>query len=201
VVNSIVSSLNEVIQRPRPMGIEILGPWKGFAMPSLPLAILAAFLVSTLYANVPAGRARQAGKVVVAGLLFGTTCSRLYLAQDAPSDALIGIVIGVALPLAAFRLLASNEVFPVTYHRGRTAHLDVTGARGEAIVRALNDQLGLIVKAVKPLRPGGLRRFHAAAGHDQGRPGHEHLLQAVLGHPRPVGPLVQAWSNAAVRTP
>jgi hypothetical protein len=48
-------AIAEVIQRPRPVGIEILGPWKGYAMPSLPLAVLAVFLVNTLYAAVPAG--------------------------------------------------------------------------------------------------------------------------------------------------
>ncbi len=150
LVNNLILAASNTIQRPRPMGIEILGHWKGFSGPSLPLAMLAAFLTSTLYANVPAGPARQKGKLVVAGLLLVTVCSRLYLAQDAPSDALFGIVIGVAVPLAAFRLLAPNEVFPVTYRRGRTAHLDVTGARGEAIVRALHDQLGVIAVVVKP---------------------------------------------------
>jgi hypothetical protein len=38
----------------------------------------------------------------------------------------------------------------VRYTRGRPAHLDVTGSRGDAIVRALHDQLGLIVSEVKP---------------------------------------------------
>jgi tRNA A-37 threonylcarbamoyl transferase component Bud32 len=61
----------------------------------------------------------------------------------------------VAVPLAAFRWLAPNDVFPVTYHRGRTAHLDVTGIRGEAIVRALQDQLGLLATSVKPFNLEG----------------------------------------------
>ena len=138
-----------VIGRPRPVGIEILGPWKGFAMPSLPVAVLAAFLVSTLYANVPRGRLRDRGKIAVGTVLALVILSRVYLAQDAPTDALAGLVIGVALPLAAFRFFAPNDVFPVTYRRGRTAHLDVTGIRGEAIVRALEEQLGLIAVDVK----------------------------------------------------
>jgi tRNA A-37 threonylcarbamoyl transferase component Bud32/membrane-associated phospholipid phosphatase len=138
-----------VIGRPRPVGIEILGPWKGFAMPSLPVAVLASFLVSTLYANVPRGRLRDRGKVAVGVVLALVIGSRIYLAQDAPTDALAGFVIGVALPLAAFRFFAPNDVFPVTYRRGRTAHLDVTGQRGEAIVRALEEQLGLIAVEVE----------------------------------------------------
>src|SRR3712207_7983573 len=57
------------------------------------------------------------------------------------SDVLAGVVLGVAAPVAAFRLLTPNEVYPVAYRRGSPAHLDVTGARGEAIIRALQDQL------------------------------------------------------------
>ena len=150
LVSAIADSAAQSIQRPRPVGIEILGQWKSFAMPSLPMAMLAAFLVSTLYALVPAGRAREVGKLVVAGLLAITLFSRLYLAQEAPTDAILGLVIGVAVSLAAFRLFASNEVFPVRYRRGRTAHVDVGGARHDAIVRALQDQLGVVAAEVKP---------------------------------------------------
>ncbi len=144
------AAIAETIHRPRPVGIEILGPWKGYAMPSLPLAVLAAFLISTLYANVPAGRARQVGKAVVAGVLVVVVASRLYLAQDTLTDALFGVVIGVAVPLVAFRLFAPNDVFPVAYRRGRTAHLDITGRRHDAILRALEDQLGLIAVEIQP---------------------------------------------------
>ena len=41
------------------------------------------------------------------------------------------------------------------YSRGRPAHLDVSGSRGEAIIRALQDQLGLIVSEVKPFGLAG----------------------------------------------
>jgi serine/threonine-protein kinase RIO1 len=144
------AAIAETVRRPRPFGVEILGQWKGYAMPSLPLAVLAAFLISTLYANVPAGRPRQVGKAIAAGVLFVVVASRLYLAQDALTDALFGVVIGVTVPLVAFRLFAPNDVFPVTYRRGRTAHLDITGRRHDAILRALEDQLGLITVDIQP---------------------------------------------------
>ncbi len=142
--------MTELIQRPRPVGIEILGPWEGFAMPSVPMAVLATFLLCTAYGTLPAGRPRDIGKSVVVFLLVVTVMSRLYLAQEGPSDAIFGVILGVAIPIAAFRLFAPNSLFPVTYRRGRTAHLDVGGARGEAIVRALRDQLGIIATEVKP---------------------------------------------------
>ena len=41
-----------------------------------------------------------------------------------------------------------NAVYPVRYSRGRPAHLDVSGERGDAIIRALHDQLGVLATEV-----------------------------------------------------
>ncbi len=155
VVVQIGSGLVSLMARPRPYEIEILGSWAGFSMPSLPMAALSAFLMSMAYAFVPAGRFRTRAKYGIAILLAVTALSRLYLAQDHPTDIVAGVIFGVAVPLAAFRLLAPNDVYPVRYTRGRPAHLDVTGARGDAIIRALQDQLGLIASEVKPFNLAG----------------------------------------------
>ncbi|MGY1617181.1 RIO1 family regulatory kinase/ATPase [Geodermatophilus sp. SYSU D00691] len=155
VVVNIGSIMLSTLQRPRPFEVVLAARWSGFAMPSLPITVLTAFLVCTLYSLVPAGRLRTIGKWAVTGLLAVTAVSRLYLAQDHPTGILAGAVIGVAVPLAAFRILTPNEMYPVRYRRGRTAHLDVTGARGEAIVRALQDQLGLLATSVKPFNLEG----------------------------------------------
>ena len=155
VVVNIGASMASTLQRPRPYEVEILGSWAGFSMPSLPMTVLSTFLVSTVYSQVPAGRKRTIAKWGITALLLITGLSRLYLAQDHPTDILAGVIIGVAVPLAAFRLLTPNDVYPVRYTRGRPAHLDVTGARGEAIVRALHDQLGLIAGDVKPVGLSG----------------------------------------------
>jgi membrane-associated phospholipid phosphatase len=155
LVTGLASTAASTLRRPRPFEVEILGPWSGFSMPSLPMTVLTAFLVSTVYALLPPGRLRTIGKWTVVVLLAVTAASRLYLAQDHPTDVLAGVVLGVAGPLAAFRLFTPNEVYPVRYGRGRTAHLDVTGARGAAIVRALEDQLGLVATEVKPFGLAG----------------------------------------------
>jgi hypothetical protein len=68
---------------------------------------------------------------------------------------LVGVGTGVAIPLLLFRRFTPNEVFPVTYRRGRSAHLDIGGARGQAIPRGLEDQLGLAVTEVKPFGLAG----------------------------------------------
>jgi tRNA A-37 threonylcarbamoyl transferase component Bud32/membrane-associated phospholipid phosphatase len=155
VVSSFTSVAGSLIKRPRPMGVEILGHWDGFAMPSKPMAILSAVGVCVLYALVPQGRLRERGKLVVAALVVLTALSRLYLAQDAPTDVVNGVVFGVAIPLAAFRLFTPASVYPVSYRRGRTAHLDIGGSRGDAIVRALHDQLGVVPLEVAPFGLAG----------------------------------------------
>src|SRR4051812_887214 len=155
VVVNVGSSMLTTLQRPRPYEVVLLGRWAGYSMPSLPITVLTAFLVCTLYSLVPAGPMRTAGKWTVCALLAVTALSRLYLAQDHPTDIVAGAILGVAVPLAAFRLFTPNDLFPVRYRRGRAAHLDVTGTRGDAIVRALQDQLGLLATSVTPFGLAG----------------------------------------------
>jgi tRNA A-37 threonylcarbamoyl transferase component Bud32 len=145
----------EQVSALRPAEIAVLGPTGQSASPVLPLAMLTGRLVSMLYCLVPQGRRRQQGKAAVAGIIALVALARLYLAVDTLTTVLVAIVIGVMIPLVAFRLLCPDEVFPVTYRRGRTAHLDVGGRRGEAIRRALHDQLGAIVEDVEPFALAG----------------------------------------------
>jgi membrane-associated phospholipid phosphatase len=140
--------------RPRPFGVVIGTSWGGWALPS-PVMELAATLVVVLYTLVPQGRWRQRGKWVAAGVVTLVGLGRVALGAEAPTDVLVGAAIGVAIPLALFRRFAPNEVFPISYRRGRAAHLDVTGARGAAIRRGLEDQLGLAVTEVKPFGLSG----------------------------------------------
>ncbi|HXS31029.1 MAG TPA: RIO1 family regulatory kinase/ATPase, partial [Steroidobacteraceae bacterium] len=92
---------------------------------------------------------------VIAALVTALSFSLVYLAVNSPSDVVIGAIIGVTIPLVAFRMLTPNEVFPVTYHRGSSAHLDVGGRRGQAIHQALEDQLGVQVAEIKPFGLSG----------------------------------------------
>ena len=155
VVKSVAATMSMVMARPRPLGIPILGAWEGFSHPSRPVADLSVALIGLTYALVPQGRWRQIAKWVSGALILALGASRVYLAVDHPGDVLISVIIGVAIPLLAFRLLTPNDVFPVTYRRGRSAHLDVGGARGEAIQRALEQQLGLCVLDVAPFGLAG----------------------------------------------
>jgi membrane-associated phospholipid phosphatase/tRNA A-37 threonylcarbamoyl transferase component Bud32 len=148
-------ALSAAVRRPRPFGVEIEGVWAGWSMPSRPVTFLSAVSVAMLYSLVPKGRWRQLGKWVATALVALLALARMYLGVDTPVDVLVGAAIGVTIPLLAFRWFAPNDVFPVSYHRGRSAHLDVGGARGEAIRRALSDQLGLEIEEVKPFGLAG----------------------------------------------
>jgi tRNA A-37 threonylcarbamoyl transferase component Bud32 len=144
-----------MVPRPRPFGVDLRTSWEGWAMPSLPVATLTATLVGVLYTLVPVGRWRQRGKLVATALVTLFSLARVHLGVDAPTDALVGAVIGVAVSVAAYRLFVPSEIFPIAYRRGRSAHLDVGGRRGQAIRHALADQLGLTVLEVEPFGLSG----------------------------------------------
>ncbi|HEV3398209.1 MAG TPA: phosphatase PAP2 family protein [Actinomycetes bacterium] len=144
-----------VTQRPRPFGAEIREGWGGWSMPALHVTFLAIALVSILYTLVPEGRWRNTGKWAVTALVTLAAIGRMALGADGPADVLVGTALGVTIPLLAYRWFAPNEAFPITYRRGSGAHLDVGGARGQAIRRGLEDQLGLEVTEVKPFGLSG----------------------------------------------
>src|SRR6266545_4244322 len=151
----LITILAAIARRPRPFGVDLQASWGGWALPSIQVAFLTAILMGVLYTLVPEGRWRNTGKWLVAGLVTLVGMARIALGVDAPTDVLVGVGIGVTIPLLLFRRFTPNEVFPVAYRRGRGAHLDVGGARGMAIRRALEDQLGLVVEEVKPFGLAG----------------------------------------------
>jgi tRNA A-37 threonylcarbamoyl transferase component Bud32/membrane-associated phospholipid phosphatase len=155
IVGFITNTMAYLIARPRPLGIEILGHWEGFSHPSQPMAFLAVTLIGISYSLVPPGRLRYYAKIASGIAIFLLGFARLYLAVDWPGDVVVGTIIGVVVPLICFRTFTPNEVFPVSYGRKSAAHLDVGGARGEAIKRALEEQLGLTLLEMKLFNPEG----------------------------------------------
>jgi tRNA A-37 threonylcarbamoyl transferase component Bud32/membrane-associated phospholipid phosphatase len=151
----LTTGLATIARRPRPFGVDLRASWGGWALPSVQVTFLTAILMGVLYTLVPEGRWRNTGKWVATALITVVAVARIPLGVDAPSDVLLGVGIGVTIPLLAFRRFTPNEVVPVTYRRGRAAHLDIGGVRGAAIRRGLEDQLGLVVTEVKPFGLSG----------------------------------------------
>jgi tRNA A-37 threonylcarbamoyl transferase component Bud32 len=170
VVELAVYQLSIFQARPRPIGVRIIGSWEGLSFPSPPVAALAVTLVGMVYSLLPPGRVRSRGKWAAGAVLLVLGVARMYLAVDRPTDVLAAVIVGVAIPVVAFRFFTPNEVFPVTYRRGKAAHLDVGGRRGQAIRTAVQEQLGLTVLDVQPVGLEGsagstpLRLRVAAAG-------------------------------------
>ena len=124
------------LSRPRPYGVPVIGRWEGYSAPSPAVLTTTFLLMAGVYCLVVPGRPRTVAKAAVAAVVAVFCLSRLYLAVDHPDDVLSGVVVGVAIPVAAFRYFTPDEVFPVVYRRGRAAHVDVTGSRGAAIRQA-----------------------------------------------------------------
>ena len=141
--------------RPRPFDVPILSGWGGSSFLSPPVMMIAVVAIGVCYTLVPAGRPRSIAKWV-SGVAIGLVgISRLYLAVDHPSDVTMAVAFGVGVPVLAYRLFVPNEAFPVRYRRGKAAHLDVTGRRGEALRSAVRDQLGLTVTEIRPVGLAG----------------------------------------------
>jgi tRNA A-37 threonylcarbamoyl transferase component Bud32 len=139
----------------RPLSITIVGPWNGFSTPSRPVVALAVTVVGMVYSLLPQGRQRSLGKWAAGVLLCSFAISRMYLAVDQFTAVLSAVILGVGIPVIGFRFFTPNEVYPVTYRRGRAAHLDVGGLRGDAIRNSVQDQLGLTVTAIAPIGLAG----------------------------------------------
>jgi tRNA A-37 threonylcarbamoyl transferase component Bud32 len=146
-----IEFITEGMTRPRPYGVPIIAPWTGYSAPALSVTILTFLLMSVAYCLVVPGRPRSYAKAATAVIVTVFCLARLYLAVDHVDDLLLGVALGVAIPVSAFRFFTPNEVFPVAYRRGNTAHVDVTGARGKAIRQGVRDQLGFTVTGITPV--------------------------------------------------
>ena len=196
-----IKFITEGMTRPRPYGVLIIAGWAGYSAPALSVTILAFLLISIAYCLVVPGRPRSYAKAAIAVIVTVFCLAHLYLAVDHVDDLLLSVALGVAIPVSAFRFFTPNEVFPVAYRRGNTAHVDVTGrARrgdpaghaGPARVHRHRHHAG---------RAGVLSRLHAAAAAGRGRPAGIPVRQALHQGSRPRRPLVQDLADDLVRLP
>ena len=194
-----IQFIAEGMTRPRPYGVLIIAGWAGYSAPALAVTILAFLLISIAYCLVVPGRPRSYAKAATAVIVTMFCLAHLYLAVDHVDDLLLGVALGVAIPVSAFRFFTPNEVFPVAYRRGNTAHVDVTGRRGDAIRQGVRDQLGFTVTGITPVGLESSAGLHAAAAAGRGRPAGVPVRQALHQGSRPRRPLVQDLADDPVR--
>jgi tRNA A-37 threonylcarbamoyl transferase component Bud32 len=118
-------------------------------------ASLAVTVMGILYGLVPAGRSRRLALILSATVCLLLAAFSILTRAYTVSEIAVGFAIGFSIPFVGFRLLAPETVFPIAYRSGRTAHLDIGGARGEAIDVAFREQLGLEVVDKEPFGLAG----------------------------------------------
>jgi tRNA A-37 threonylcarbamoyl transferase component Bud32 len=134
-----------------PPDARVLAEAGTYAFPSLSMAALAITFVGISVVLVPRGAARRTASWLVHATLLAVVVAELILATDYLIPMSYSWLFATVLAGAAFRTFVPEDVFPVTLRRGgNAAHLDLGGERGEAIVRAMRDQLGLTVTNVEP---------------------------------------------------
>ena len=150
VLEIVLPALYITAARPRPYSVTAIGQWEGFSSPSQPVAALVAVLMGFIYMLVVPGRSRWYAKLAIVAFLAGVSLDRIYLGINHPTDLVFAVILGVAIPVTLFRAFAPTDIFPVAYgHRGKSAHLDVSGRRGEAIKQAMQEQLGFAILEMK----------------------------------------------------
>jgi tRNA A-37 threonylcarbamoyl transferase component Bud32/membrane-associated phospholipid phosphatase len=143
VVQLLATGLSNQLARARPDGIEILTDWSGFSQPSLPMIAVGLTAIGMVYALVVPGKGRKWALVLAGVLIMLVGLSRIYLGVDRLTDALSGAVVAVVVPLLAFRIWTPDGVFPVSYRKAKTAHLEITEQHAQIVLGALRDQIGV----------------------------------------------------------
>ena len=138
-----------VAELPRPE-VPVLVDVDAYAFPSRSVSPLAITLFAMTFVLLPRGTGRDRLRAASVAVLVLVALADLYLAADYLSGMLYAAILAPSMADVAFRWLVPEEGFPVTYRKqGTAAHLDLSGERGTAIVRAMADQLGLRVTEVK----------------------------------------------------
>jgi tRNA A-37 threonylcarbamoyl transferase component Bud32/membrane-associated phospholipid phosphatase len=154
VVDFVVTAL--AVERPPPAGVTVLSTNASTTFPSLPVAALSVTLFGAAMVLAPAGRTRRLARIGAFFLTSVVVLSRLLLGAGYAADEIYSLFLGWVATGFAFAFFVPEEVFPVSYSRGgKSAHLDLGGARGEAIVQAIHDQLGFTVIEVEPFGLSG----------------------------------------------
>jgi membrane-associated phospholipid phosphatase/tRNA A-37 threonylcarbamoyl transferase component Bud32 len=155
IVRIMASVLAQALGRPRPLGVTYAYGWEGYSHPSRTVAALAVAAVGACFALAPRGAWRRGALGVAAVAIALLAIARVYLGIDHPTDVISGAVIGVAFAIVPFRIFCPGDIFPVTYKRGRAAHLEVDDRRRKLITEAMEEQVDLDVVSIEPFGEEG----------------------------------------------
>ena len=133
-------------------GVDAVASGTGdYHFPAIGVASLAITLWMSVATLTPAGRMRKRAAYVALVIGVVTVLSLGYLAMVYPIAGLYSLLLAFCIAATLVGWLAPDEAFPVSYRRGaNAAHLDLSGRRSEAVVRAMQNQLGIDVVALEP---------------------------------------------------
>jgi hypothetical protein len=148
LMDVVVSRLSVVLPAP---GEAVVTPDSGvYHFPAYAVASLSITLWAMVATLAPAGRMRE--RAVGAAIALGVVVvvARAYLGVTYPIPGLYSLQLGFCIAAILLGWLAPEDSFPVSYKRGgNAAHLELAGARTEAVIRAMRDQLGIEVTSLK----------------------------------------------------
>ena len=128
-----------------PLVIPTLNGEPAWFFPAVAISALAISLYAAVWALVPKGPRSRARGVVTAVLLV-VCAARIELGAAYPTAAFYAVALAATVAFIVFEWLTPDESFPVSYARGgNAAHLELAGARSDAVKLAMRDQLGLDV--------------------------------------------------------
>ena len=128
-----------------PLVIPTLNGEPAWFFPAVAISALAISLYAAVWALVPKGPRSRARGVVTAVLLV-VCAARIELAAAYPTAAFYAVALAATVAFVVFEWLTPDESFPVSYARGgNAAHLELAGARSDAVKLAMRNQLGLDV--------------------------------------------------------
>lgn len=134
-----------------PPEVKVLVDETSWWFPSRPVAALGVTLFAMGFVLLPRGRVRAWYEALAAGLVALVLLSEALLGAEYFFPSVYAAVLAFSTAALMFPMFAPEDSFPISYRRGgNAAHLDLGGTRGEAIVVAMRDQLGMAVIDVKP---------------------------------------------------
>jgi hypothetical protein len=148
LMDVVVSHLS--VRLPAPVGAVVPTHSGVYHFPAYAIASLSITLWAMVATLAPAGpvRNRAASGAIALGVVV--VFARAYLGTTYPIAGLYSLQLGFVIAATLLGWLAPEDSFPVSYKRGgNAAHLELAGARTEAVIRAMRDQLGIEVTELK----------------------------------------------------
>ena len=148
LMDLVVSHLS--VKLPAPTGAVVPTDSGAYHFPAYAVASFSITVWAMVATLAPAGPVRNRASGAVIALGVAVVFARAYLGTTYPIAGLYSLQLGFCIAATLLGWLAPEDAFPISYKRGgNAAHLELAGARTQAVIRAMRDQLGIDVTDLK----------------------------------------------------